>query len=112
MQKAAKISSIRREPLCLNRVYRPGQIGNNEMLSVIWDKALAILLPGMPRAIEIKDPRNAMFVLAERWPVTYGRAFQRALAFWAKAIEGKCSPSRARLAFLAAAREANVPVVR
>jgi hypothetical protein len=82
------------------------------MLSVIWDNALAILLPGMPRAIEIKDPRNAMFVLAERWPVTYGRAFQRALAFCARAIEGKCSPFRARLAFLAAAREANVPVVR
>ena len=60
------------------------------MLSVIWDNALAILLTGMPRAIEIKDPQNAMFVLAERWPVTYGRAFQRALAFCAKALEGKC----------------------
>ncbi|AOF93046.1 DUF982 domain-containing protein [Sinorhizobium sp. RAC02] len=82
------------------------------MLSVIWDHALAILLPGMPRAIEIKDPRSAMFVLAERWPLTYGRAFQRALAFCAKAIEGKCSPTKARLAFLAAAREANVLVVR
>ncbi len=82
------------------------------MLSTIWDRALAILLPGMPRAIEIRDARNAMFVLAEKWPVTYGRAFQRALAFCAKAIEGKCSPSKARLAFLAAAREANVAVVR
>ncbi|MCR6502564.1 DUF982 domain-containing protein [Shinella sp. CPCC 101442] len=51
-----------------------------------------------------------MFVLAEKWPVTYGRAFQRALAFCARAMEGKCSPSRARLAFLAAAREANVVV--
>jgi hypothetical protein len=88
------------------------KIGKNEMLSVIWENALAILLPGMPRAMRIKDPRNAMFVLAEKWPVTYGRAFQRALAFCAKAIEGKCSPSKARLAFLAAAREANVVVVR
>lgn len=82
------------------------------MLSVAWDNALAILLPGMPRAIEIKDPRNAMLVLAERRPVTYGHAFQRALTFCAKALEGKCSPSRARLAFLAAAREANLAVVR
>jgi hypothetical protein len=81
------------------------------MLSVTWDRALAILLPGMRRAMEIKDVRNAMFVLAAKWPVTYGRAFQRALVFCARAIEGKCSPSRARLAFLAAAREANVAVV-
>jgi hypothetical protein len=82
------------------------------MLSVIWDHALAILLPGKPRAIEIRDPRNAMFVLAEKWPVTHGRSFQRALAYCAKAIEGKCSPSKARLAFLSAAREANVLVIR
>ncbi|WP_257951362.1 DUF982 domain-containing protein [Shinella sp. CPCC 101442] len=80
------------------------------MLSVTWDRALAILLPGMPRAMTISCARNAMFVLAEKWPVTYGRAFQRALAFCARAMEGKCSPSRARLAFLAAAREANVVV--
>ena len=82
------------------------------MLPVIWDRTIAILLPGFHRAMEIRDARNAMFVLAEKWPVTYGRAFQRALAFCAKAIEGKCSPSRARLAFLAAAREANVAVIR
>ncbi|WP_415216133.1 DUF982 domain-containing protein [Shinella sp.] len=82
------------------------------MLSVVWDRAISIFLPGIPRAIEIRDVRNAMFVLAEKWPVTYGRAFQRALAFCAKATEGKCSPSRARLAFLAAASEANVAVVR
>lgn len=81
------------------------------MLSVTWDRALAVLLPGMPRAMEIKDVRNAMFVLAEKGPVTYGRAFQRALVFCARAIEGECSLSRARLAFLAAAREANVAVV-
>jgi hypothetical protein len=82
------------------------------MLSVIWDHALAILLPGTSRTIDIRDPRSAMYVLAEKWPVTYGRAFQRALALCAKAIEGRCSPSMARLAFLAAAREANVVVVR
>jgi hypothetical protein len=100
------------ELACPIGINGPEKIGKNEMLSVIWDNALAILLPGMPRAMRIKDPRNAMFVLAEKWPITYGRAFQRALAFCAKAIEGKCSPSKARLAFLAAAREANVVVVR
>ena len=52
-----------------------------------------------------------MFVLAEKWPVTYGRAYQRALAFCAGAIEGRCPASRARLAFIAAAREANVPLL-
>ena len=36
------------------------------MLSVSWDRALAIVLPGMRRAMEIKDVRNAMFVLAEK----------------------------------------------
>ncbi len=81
------------------------------MLAATWDSTLVILLPGMSRAIEIKDARNAMFVLAERWPVTYGPAFQRALAFCAHATEGKCSPTRARLALLAAAREAKVAVV-
>ncbi|KSV65016.1 hypothetical protein N185_34255 [Sinorhizobium sp. GW3] len=45
------------------------------MLAATWDSTLIILLPGMSRAIEIKDARNAMFVLAERWPVTYGRPF-------------------------------------
>ncbi|WP_420829018.1 DUF982 domain-containing protein [Ensifer adhaerens] len=81
------------------------------MLAATWDSTLVILLPGMSRAIEIKDARNAQFVLAERWPVTYGPAFQRALAFCARATEGKCSPTRARLALLAAAREAKVAVV-
>ncbi|MGT2445994.1 DUF982 domain-containing protein (plasmid) [Ensifer adhaerens] len=81
------------------------------MLAATWDSTLISLLPGMSRAIEIKDARNAMFVLAERWPVTYGPAFQRALAFCARATEGKCSPTRARLALLAAAREAKVAVV-
>ncbi|QRY70470.1 DUF982 domain-containing protein (plasmid) [Ensifer sp. PDNC004] len=81
------------------------------MLDMIWDQALVVLLPGMSRAMEIEDPRSAMFLLAEKWPVTHGREFQRALAFCAEAIEGKCPPSKARLAFLAAARRANVLIV-
>ncbi|GMB79888.1 hypothetical protein NN6n1_06700 [Shinella zoogloeoides] len=81
------------------------------MFPASWDRTLAILLPGVPRALQIRDAANAMFVLAEKWPVTYGRAYQRALAFCAGAIEGRCPASRARLAFIAAAREANVPLL-
>lgn len=81
------------------------------MASIDWDKKLSILLPGAQRPRFVQDVRNAMYLLAELWPVTYGKAYQRALAFCARALEGRGSATRARLAFIAAAREAQVQVV-
>ncbi|CAK7256193.1 MULTISPECIES: DUF982 domain-containing protein [unclassified Shinella] len=76
-----------------------------------WNRKLGILLPGALRPRFIEDIRNAMYVLAELWPVTYGKAYQRALAFCTRALEGRTSAARARLAFIAAAREARVEIV-
>jgi len=81
------------------------------MASINWDRKLGILLPGALRPRFVDDVRNAMFLLAELWPVTYGKAYQRALAFCARALEGRGSVNRARLAFIAAAREARVQLV-
>nr|WP_298105667.1 DUF982 domain-containing protein [uncultured Shinella sp.] len=81
------------------------------MKIISWDKTLGILLPGSARPRFVRDVASAMHLLAELWPVTYGRAYQRALAFCARALEGRMSAARARLAFIAAAREARVEVV-
>jgi hypothetical protein len=81
------------------------------MTSIDWDKKLGILLPGALRPRFVQDVRSAMHMLAELWPVTYGKAYQRALAFCARALEGRGTPARARLAFIAAAREARVELV-
>ena len=81
------------------------------MTSINWDKKLGILLPGALRPRFVQDVASAMHLLAESWPVTYGKAYQRALAFCARALEGRGSAARARLAFIAAAREARVQLV-
>ncbi len=80
------------------------------MKIISWDKTLGILLPGSVRPRFVRDVAGAMHLLAELWPVTYGRAYQRALAFCARALEGRMSATRARLAFIAAAREAKVQI--
>lgn len=81
------------------------------MKIISWEKTLGIVLPGAARPRFVRDVATAMHLLAELWPVTYGRAYQRALAFCARALEGRISATRARLAFIAAAREARVEVV-
>ena len=81
------------------------------MAAIHWDEKLGILLPGALRPRFVRDVGSAMYLLAELWPVTYGKAYQRALAFCARALEGRGSAARARLAFIAAAREARVQVV-
>jgi hypothetical protein len=81
------------------------------MTFISWDRALGVLLPGASRPRFVRDVASAMHLLAELWPVTYGHAYQRALAFCARALEGRMSATRARLAFIAAAREARVEVM-
>ncbi|MDX3929206.1 MAG: DUF982 domain-containing protein [Shinella sp.] len=64
----------------------------------------------MPKTQIVDSAVKAAALLAEKWPVTYGRAYQRALAICARALEGRCPAGLSRLAFIAAAREAGVMV--
>jgi hypothetical protein len=80
------------------------------MKPTTWERALTVMLPEGKRTHLVPDARNAAYLLAEKWPVTYGRAYQRALAICASAMDGRCRPDQARLAFISAAREAQVIV--
>lgn len=80
------------------------------MKQTTWEQGLTVKIAEGTRLHLVQDARNAAYLLAEKWPVTYGRAYQRALAYCGRAMEGRCSPGRARLAFIAAAREAEIVV--
>ncbi len=80
------------------------------MININWDRHLVVSIPGMARAQIVDSVLHAATLLAEKWPVTHGPAYQRALSYCARAIEGSGSIHLSRLAFIAAAREAGVEV--
>ncbi len=74
----------------------------------LWNKPVLIVI-GTTRHM-VRNTREAAWLLADEWPVVSGKPFTGALRACAAAIEGKTSASLARLAFVAAARHANLRV--
>jgi hypothetical protein len=73
-----------------------------------FDRHVTICLPDSPRPLTVSSASEAASVLADKWPVTYGRSYQHALAMCAAVAEGQIKPEEARSAFLSAASEAGV----
>ena len=58
----------------------------------------------------VSSTRQAMLVLTRYWPVREGEAYFEALRVIGQVMINKLPPDQAREAFVAAAREAGVPV--
>ncbi|GAA3109545.1 hypothetical protein GCM10010520_62540 [Rhizobium viscosum] len=67
-----------------------------------------IRLPGQESLITVRGTGHAAALLAEKWPVTHGLAFEHALASFAAVLEGHILPDEAREAFIDAADAAGV----
>jgi hypothetical protein len=76
--------------------------------SSLWNKPVLIVI-GRTRHL-VKNTREAAWLLADQWPVVSGKHFIGALRACAAAMEGKSPASLARVAFIAAARHANLRV--
>ena len=73
-----------------------------------WTIPLHIRLPGQESLITVRGTGHAAALLAEKWPVTYGLAFENALASFAAVSEGELLADEAREAFIDAADAAGV----
>jgi hypothetical protein len=73
-----------------------------------FDRPVKICLPENRRSITINNASEAASVLADKWPLTYGRCYQHALAACAAVSEGQMTAADARKALIAAASEAGV----
>ncbi|MGO4439155.1 DUF982 domain-containing protein [Rhizobium sp. RAF56] len=74
----------------------------------LWNQPVVVVV-GSAKHI-VRSTLEAAWLLADKWPVVTGKPFMRALRACAAALEGKCSMAFARLALIAAARHANLPV--
>lgn len=73
-----------------------------------FDRPVKICLPETNRSLTVCNASEAASILADKWPLTYGRSYQHALAMCAAVAEGQMTAEDARSAFLAAASEAGV----
>ncbi|MEK1871266.1 MAG: DUF982 domain-containing protein [Rhizobium altiplani] len=73
-----------------------------------WTFGLEIWLPDFPQPIDIKGTGEASALLADKWPVTFGPAFERALAVCAAVMEGLLPADDAKLALIDAAEEVGI----
>ncbi|EPE96176.1 DUF982 domain-containing protein [Rhizobium grahamii] len=74
-----------------------------------WTFGLEIWLPGIPNPIDIRGTDEASALLAEKWPVTFGSAFERALSTCAAVLDGTMPPDSAKRALIDAAEAVGIP---
>ena len=73
-----------------------------------WTFGLEIWLPGTPNPIDIRGTDEASALLADKWPVTFGSAFERALSACAAVLDGTMPPDSAKRALIDAAEAVGV----
>jgi len=73
-----------------------------------WTFGLEIWLPGVPNPIDIRGTDEASALLADKWPVTFGSAFERALSACAAVLDGTMPPDSAKRALIDAAEAVGV----
>ncbi|MCS0463127.1 MULTISPECIES: DUF982 domain-containing protein [Rhizobium] len=73
-----------------------------------WMYGLEVWLPGQAHPVDVKSTNEASALLAERWPVTFGPAFEYALATCAAVTEGQLPAEEARQALVEAAIAAGI----
>jgi hypothetical protein len=59
---------------------------------------------------EVDSVMDAADCLFTAWPLHEGKAFDQDMKVFAQVLDGRRSPSAARVAFIAAAKEANLSV--
>nr|WP_210333574.1 DUF982 domain-containing protein [Rhizobium sp. ARZ01] len=69
---------------------------------------MALEAPG--KFTTISNIQQASWALIEDWPIDDGEALNRALLVIEAAIKGKKTPEEARIAFIAAAHEAQIEI--
>ncbi len=75
-----------------------------------WSKAVTIALESPEEWIVIDTTQAASWALIEDWPLDEAPALDRALLVFADVISGKRTPEDARRAFIAAVKEADIPM--
>ncbi|HEY0124825.1 MAG TPA: DUF982 domain-containing protein [Rhizobium sp.] len=75
-----------------------------------WSKAVTIALENPGEWVTIDTTQAASWALIEDWPLEEAPALDRALTVCADVIAGKRTPEDARMAFIAAVKEAEIPI--
>ena len=73
-----------------------------------WQASVAINLDRLGGPRFVGSTQEAALLLIDHWPVRCGAAFLHALRICAEALEEEVPPEEARLAFVAAAEEADI----
>ncbi len=77
-----------------------------------WNECVIVNLPDLDGVQIIWTPAEAARLLSEDWPTDHGSAYNAALNACTDALLGTASCDRARQAFIAAAEEAQITVMR
>jgi hypothetical protein len=110
---AALRQTQRRTPLIIrvDRCYEfADTYSGDPSVSKNWNKAVTLALEAPDTFTTISNLQQATWALIEDWPLEDGEALDRALLVIEAAIKGKTSAEDARLAFIAAAREAKIEI--
>jgi len=75
-----------------------------------WNKGVTLALEGPGKFTTISTLQQASWALIEDWPTEDGEALDRALLIIEAALKGRKTPEQARMAFIAAAHEAQIEI--
>ncbi|MDG3576638.1 DUF982 domain-containing protein [Rhizobium sp. YJ-22] len=75
-----------------------------------WNKGVTLALEGPGKFTTISTLQQASWALIEDWPTEDGEALDRALLVIEAALKGRKTPEQARMAFIAAAHEAQIEI--
>ncbi|MBW9091780.1 DUF982 domain-containing protein [Rhizobium wenxiniae] len=78
---------------------------------VVWNCPVSLEMYGRGHYRVVSSAKEAERVLRNEWPQLNGCSYDVALEMCYAALRADADPEQARLAFLAAAREADIPVV-
>lgn len=79
-------------------------------MSERWNKGVTLALEGPGKFTTISTLQQASWALIEDWPTEDGEALDRALLVIEAALKGRKTPEQARMAFIAAAHEAQIEI--
>lgn len=75
-----------------------------------WNKGVTLALEAPGKFTTINTIQEASWALIEDWPIEDGEALDHALLVIEAAMKGRKTPEEARLAFIAAACEAEIEI--
>ncbi len=79
-------------------------------MSERWNKGVTLALEGPGKFTTISTLQQASWALIEDRPTEDGEALDRALLIIEAALKGRKTPEQARMAFIAAAHEAQIEI--